>query len=764
MAGPDGEHDGWPLFLRAVSVVRPLVAVAENVPGMEAFEEYWQYIQLALAWPSLPRGEGESWEQHWQRLQQQPVTGRDNDVHVVKRVAADYGDAQTRERVFVVAFDRRLGLGDWQMPAGQFSKLALQHDQAPGGTYWDRHKIEPRYERVPQTLPAPDGKRPWRTIRDVIACLPQPRRATRVRSVTPEDQFGARPRHHTIRAARRAAAQPPPAGGSWRRVYDLDQPMATVTTVDDGLLRVQDPQTGEWEERRPTLRELMDIMGLPREMVLAGSKYTAHRTQVGNGVPLELGKAVVDGVADPLAQRLAQDTVAAALAQHPAAQALAQHAAGTGAPRHPPGAGDGEGGVAAAAAFADLAERRASEGIPQASEPGGAKHTRTRLDVGGRRFYGKNGSRAGHPVPERVSHVAMDHAEGDAFGQAARAGIRGGQAHLYVDRVDRGPCIPCTHSMAGLARWIGLAELRVRTPAGLYGTYQQSLDSFDKVVPDTVASLAGQAAPPRDPAKRRAAGDPTGGLPHRGKRAATGGPPAAEGGAAGVSAFHDLVNLRTIHQIPQVSEPGGTDYTRARLDVGGHRFYGQNAPGAGHPVPEGVTEQTMTHAEGDAFGQAAQAGLHGDEADLWVDQVPCRYCRSSMAGLAQSIGLRKLEVWTPKGRDGIYTSSVGRFNRRPLETTASLAKQKAVRQQAQQAQQQAAGQQAAGEQGVLAQGAQQRPQRQVAQQRVARRQGTPRQGVRAQAAQLEAAGQQTAGQQGAQLLEHQLAVRGRAAR
>jgi hypothetical protein len=73
-------------------------------------------------------------------------------------------------------------------------------------------------------------------------------------------------------------------------------------------------------------------------------------------------------------------------------------------------------------------------------------------------------------------------------------------------------------------------------------------------------------------------------------------------------------------------------------DVGNNgRFYGQNAPGVEYDRPEGVTYQTMIHAEGEAFAKAAQAGVNGGNADLYVDQEPCSFCRSSFAGLAVNI-------------------------------------------------------------------------------------------------------------------------------
>jgi hypothetical protein len=119
--------------------------------------------------------------------------------------------------------------------------------------------------------------------------------------------------------------------------------------------------------------------------------------------------------------------------------------------------------------------------------------------------------------------------------------------------------------------------------------------------------------------------------------------------------------MRAADGIPQIDEPGGDDFTRARLDIENARFLGRNAPGVDYDRPSGVTYQAMRHAEGDVFGQAAQAGINGGDADLYVDQVPCDFCRGGMAGLARSVGLDSLRVWTPEGLYGTYESWIGKF-------------------------------------------------------------------------------------------------------
>jgi MafB19-like deaminase len=131
---------------------------------------------------------------------------------------------------------------------------------------------------------------------------------------------------------------------------------------------------------------------------------------------------------------------------------------------------------------------------------------------------------------------------------------------------------------------------------------------------------------------------------------------------AAAAAFQDLRNMRATDKIPQIDEKGGDEFTRARLDLYGERFYGRNAPGVAYPQLEGTSYQAWTHAEGDAFGQAIAAGMpRGGDAVLYVDQDPCRYCFRSFRGLARSLGLSSLRVVTPQGLYGSYDIYTDKF-------------------------------------------------------------------------------------------------------
>ena len=81
------------------------------------------------------------------------------------------------------------------------------------------------------------------------------------------------------------------------------------------------------------------------------------------------------------------------------------------------------------------------------------------------------------------------------------------------------------------------------------------------------------------------------------------------------------------------------------------------------PVDAPQTNQTMRHAEGNAFANAAYNGVWGGSGTLYVDQIPCGFCTSSFAALARSIGLEQLDVYGPEGLYGSYSSTIDRFLR-----------------------------------------------------------------------------------------------------
>ncbi len=87
----------------------------------------------------------------------------------------------------------------------------------------------------------------------------------------------------------------------------------------------------------------------------------------------------------------------------------------------------------------------------------------------------------------------------------------------------------------------------------------------------------------------------------------------------------------------------------ARLDVNGRSFYGVNAHG--QHVTLRVNAVSASHAELDAFQQAANGGATGTTGRLFVDTPLCDPCGlyGGVKSLARQIGLQSLEIITPNG-------------------------------------------------------------------------------------------------------------------
>ncbi|MGZ9272950.1 MAG: DNA cytosine methyltransferase [Candidatus Binatia bacterium] len=117
---------------------------------------------------------------------------------VVSRIldAADYGIPQKRERVFIVGFRSDLET-EWNIPPATHSEEALIWSQTYENDYWDRHSVA-RIERGADYGNARAGRppsrsrptlKPWRTVRDAIADLPDPELDPRSATEYPNDRF-----------------------------------------------------------------------------------------------------------------------------------------------------------------------------------------------------------------------------------------------------------------------------------------------------------------------------------------------------------------------------------------------------------------------------------------------------------------------------------------------------------------------------------------------------------------------------------------------
>ncbi len=287
--GYDDHRNLWPELFRCVRQVRPLAVVAENVKGLlrPSFKPYYDYILRELAAPFEERVAGEDWRDHDKRLKKalksetaDPAERYDVTYQLVN--AADYGVPQLRWRVFVVAFRKDLGLAGWRFPAPTHSEGALWREQADGD-YWNRHGVKAREDLLPGRIPLPDGTRPWRTLRDAIGDLPEPI-GDRIEHPDWPDHFG-------WPGAREYPGHTP---------NDLDRPAKTVKAGVHGVpggetvLRRDDGSI-----RYMTVREVARVMTFPDHWRLEGPRGEQMR-QLGNAVPVTLGRVVADAVAAAL--------------------------------------------------------------------------------------------------------------------------------------------------------------------------------------------------------------------------------------------------------------------------------------------------------------------------------------------------------------------------------------------------------------------------------------------------------------------------------
>lgn len=285
------ERDMWPEAVRAVRESKPKAFVFENVKGLtrQAFATYLEYVKLQLRFPEIEKRPVETTDGHFRRLSQHASARKrgalEYDLHFKILNAADYGVPQKRERVVFVGIRRDLGL-DWTYPAPSHSREALLVEQSTDA-YWDRHEVA-RKDRPEKTiivgLAAFDGGlKPWTTVRDALADLPDPET---------HPAKAAKFANHVFQAGARSY---PGHTGS-----PLDEPAKTLKAGVHGV------PGGENMLLRPdgtvryfTVRESARLQTFPDEFVFHGS-WTETMRQLGNAVPVRLARVVIDGVAKRL--------------------------------------------------------------------------------------------------------------------------------------------------------------------------------------------------------------------------------------------------------------------------------------------------------------------------------------------------------------------------------------------------------------------------------------------------------------------------------
>lgn len=284
------ERDMWPQAVRAVREAKPRAFVFENVKGLtrQSFATYFSYISLQLRYPEIEIGGDEAWLDHLARLERHHTSNSHSGLYynVVSRVlnAANYGVPQKRERVVFVGFRCDVGTG-WAFPEPTHSEEALAWDQARSHNYWDRHKVPKIWRTVDASFESRaarlEGKplqKPWRTVRDALADMPEPCPYDSTEFFDHRFQAGARsyPGHTGSR---------------------LDEPAKTLKAGVHGV------PGGENMLLRPdgtvryfSVRESARLQTFPDNYRLHGS-WTEAMRQLGNAVPVELANVVAKSVA-----------------------------------------------------------------------------------------------------------------------------------------------------------------------------------------------------------------------------------------------------------------------------------------------------------------------------------------------------------------------------------------------------------------------------------------------------------------------------------
>lgn len=292
----DDPRDMFPSTTSVIEQLRPRAFVIENVKGLTraTFSDYFEFIKLRLQHPELRSKDGETWVDHFTRLQREHTAVRsDLSYRLVTTLvdAADYGVPQRRHRVFMVGFRSDVD-AEWAFPRPTHSASALLRDQTDG-SYWERHGVRVA-DRIPVRTPLRDvdGKRPWLTVRDALQGLPKPGpRGTAGKWLDHRMQPGAK-------------SYPGHTGSP------LDEPgkalKAGVHGVPGGENMVRFP---DGSVRYYSTREAARIQTFPDRYALHGA-WTEAMRQIGNAVPVKLAEAVMHSVVEHLEVDSAKKRVA----------------------------------------------------------------------------------------------------------------------------------------------------------------------------------------------------------------------------------------------------------------------------------------------------------------------------------------------------------------------------------------------------------------------------------------------------------------------
>lgn len=302
------DRDMFSAFADVVSEVKPKAFLIENVKGLtrSSFANYLQYIELRMSMPDIALKDGETWLEHLRRLEKERTSIGDKGTRykVVRELfnAADFGAPQKRERVFIVGF-RDDQDAEFAFPDITHSYDALLRDQWVTGDYWDRHKVAKKHRpdrplRSVSRLEALRGRNdidtlPWRTVRDALIGLPEPRKDGRNSSGVLDHRF-----------------QPGAKVYKGHTGSPIDLPAKALKAGDHGVPGGENMMVrGDGSVRYFTVRESARLQTFPDSYVFHGA-WSETMRQLGNAVPVVLAQRIASEVAKHLLVAQAKEIAA----------------------------------------------------------------------------------------------------------------------------------------------------------------------------------------------------------------------------------------------------------------------------------------------------------------------------------------------------------------------------------------------------------------------------------------------------------------------
>lgn len=174
----DDARDMFPEAARAIAELRPRGFLFENVKGLlrSSFSQYFTYIVLRLTFPAEKKAEGETWQEHRERLSKIDFAKyRRVKYRVEYRLvnAADYGVPQVRERVIIVGIRSDLKKR-WEWPEPTRTKenwktiqealKGIPEPTDPPSKKWPDHILRPGARPYPGHTGS-DIRKPSKTIK-----------------------------------------------------------------------------------------------------------------------------------------------------------------------------------------------------------------------------------------------------------------------------------------------------------------------------------------------------------------------------------------------------------------------------------------------------------------------------------------------------------------------------------------------------------------------------------------------------------------------